>query len=677
MLNPNGANIYSAGLTDFAELVYDIVVVKAPKGLPVASEWEKVYKILPILHSLKVADSLQEENVNALYDCLVQLLNIYNTSGYPTPNQPAPVIIAQGTPGPKGDKGDPGTNGTNGTNGLSIVWLGSFVSAPLAPAINNAYYDSTLNKSYVWDGAVWQIIAQDGVDGINGVDGAAGADGADGADGNTVLNGTVNPTTQGVDGDFYYNTVTQTMFGPKTGGVWGSGTVLKGTNGTNGTNGVDGADGEQGPAGVDGEDGVDSFMYVAYADSAAGSGYILCESNDPLAVLSAFDPSKDWIGIIVSDTAIGETISAVNFTGKFTKYQGTGDRWTTSSNTSLLIGIGNKSLIVETDLAYSVGQTVVIADPIAYTNRMEGYVVSYNPATGQLVVSVSNSFGAGTLTSWAVSLQAFTSDPPTTYGGASPSTVTVNDLPSGTAITGFSYDTLFEHIFAPYISSTFSAFAMDGQATDVEVGATISGLKTFTWTTTTPANVQTNSITLRDETNATNLATGLADDSTESGVAITSVTKTSPASHTWRILATRLSPGTGTFQRDFIVNWKWRKYIGTSTNTTLTEAQIEALASNSLSDTVAGTHALAAGGYKYFCWPDSFGSPTADTGFKDTATSLAVTMADSTDDAAFSNTQNGWSYALVSVTNANAQTTNYRVYRTRYQLGGAITIQVS
>jgi hypothetical protein len=46
MLNPNGADIYSAGLTDFAELIYEIVVTKAPKGTNVTKDWEKVYKII-------------------------------------------------------------------------------------------------------------------------------------------------------------------------------------------------------------------------------------------------------------------------------------------------------------------------------------------------------------------------------------------------------------------------------------------------------------------------------------------------------------------------------------------------------------------------------------------------------------------------------------------------------
>ena len=101
------------------------------------------------------------------------------------------------------------------------------------------------------------------------------------------------------------------------------------------------------------------------------------------------------------------------------------------------------------------------------------------------------------------------------------------------------------------------------------------------------------------------------------------------------------------------------------------------MASSLLTSSETDTYSFAAGDYKYFAWPDSFGSPTASTGFKDTSTNLAVAMADSTDNAFFSNEQNGWYYGTVSVTNTYGQTTTYRVYRTKNVLGGSINIQVS
>lgn len=60
--------------------------------------------------------------------------------------------------------------------------------------------------------------------------GPTGAQGAQGASGNSLLSGTVNPTAgDGVDGDFFLNVATSTLYGPKASGVWPtSGTALTG-----------------------------------------------------------------------------------------------------------------------------------------------------------------------------------------------------------------------------------------------------------------------------------------------------------------------------------------------------------------------------------------------------------------------------------------------------------------
>lgn len=57
--------------------------------------------------------------------------------------------------------------------------------------------------------------------------------GADGLDGAGVLHGAGNPTSgDGVTDDFWINTTAWTIFGPKVGGSWGSGTSLVGPGGT-------------------------------------------------------------------------------------------------------------------------------------------------------------------------------------------------------------------------------------------------------------------------------------------------------------------------------------------------------------------------------------------------------------------------------------------------------------
>jgi hypothetical protein len=59
--------------------------------------------------------------------------------------------------------------------------------------------------------------------GAPGAQGPSGAIGQAGINGNSILNGTSNPTSnQGNNGDFFLNTATTTLFGPKANGQWPS-----------------------------------------------------------------------------------------------------------------------------------------------------------------------------------------------------------------------------------------------------------------------------------------------------------------------------------------------------------------------------------------------------------------------------------------------------------------------
>lgn len=82
-----------------------------------------------------------------------------------------------GTPGPTGPAGPTGPTGPTGpagSNGVSISWLGTLASAPGSPNLNEAYYNSTDGRSYIWDGTSWQTLAQDGVAGPVGPAGPVG-----------------------------------------------------------------------------------------------------------------------------------------------------------------------------------------------------------------------------------------------------------------------------------------------------------------------------------------------------------------------------------------------------------------------------------------------------------------------------------------------------------------------
>lgn len=221
-----------------------------------------------------------------------------------------------------------------------------------------------------------------------------------------------------------------------------------------------------------------------------------------------------------------------------------------------------------------------------------------------------------------------------------------------------------------YANPAFTSFG-NGIGTPVEVGATIgNGPITFTWSTSNSGNVAANSVSITDTTASSVLASGLANNGTDA-ITLGAITNNAPAAQVWTIGATDTQ--SRTFTDTYEVDWEWRVYAGTSANLTLTANQIKALTDfSSLATGFAGTYSLSTGGYKYLAYPDSMGSVSSFI-----ANNFPVSIATSADNAAYSNTANGWSYALVSVTNTNSVTTNYRVYRSQYVLGGALVMAVS
>jgi hypothetical protein len=235
-------------------------------------------------------------------------------------------------------------------------------------------------------------------------------------------------------------------------------------------------------------------------------------------------------------------------------------------------------------------------------------------------------------------------------------------------------NTALNGILNPYQAPGFTAFAITGQSTTLEVGASISsGAKTFTWSTSNGGNVQANSISIVDTTLSATLASGLANDGTES-LSISAITDSAPQTHVWTVSGTNTE--SGGFSRTFTVSWLWKAYAGTSASATLDASGIQALADfASLTSTPLRTYSLSVGGYKYVAFPDSFATPSL---WKDPATGFNVPLATVIDNAAYSHTDSaGNQYAIVSVTNANSVTTNFRVYRSQNTLGGSLSLQVS
>jgi len=113
-----------------------------------------------------------------------------------------------------------------------IVFNGLFANLPQDLDIGELAW--TTDTAQLWIGTATTPV-------LAAVDGTNGTDGTDGADGKTILSGAVAPTTEGVAGDFYLDTVLFNFYGPKAGTgetPWGSPTSLVGPAGEDGTDAV-------------------------------------------------------------------------------------------------------------------------------------------------------------------------------------------------------------------------------------------------------------------------------------------------------------------------------------------------------------------------------------------------------------------------------------------------------
>lgn len=146
------------------------------------------------------------------------------------------VTLLQGPTGPQGETGLTGATGETGPQGLTGA---TGEQGPIG------------------------LTGATGPEGPQGLTGATGSAGADGADGKTVLSGSGDPTTEGTDGDFYLNTTTTILFGPKA-TTWPAGVSLIGPQG------LTGATGEQGPQGLTGATGAQGIQGLTGATGPQG-----------------------------------------------------------------------------------------------------------------------------------------------------------------------------------------------------------------------------------------------------------------------------------------------------------------------------------------------------------------------------------------------------------------------
>ncbi len=242
------------------------------------------------------------------------------------------------------------------------------------------------------------------------------------------------------------------------------------------------------------------------------------------------------------------------------------------------------------------------------------------------------------------------------YTNLNPTPTNIGGISSGSTFLNQNMQDMWDALLYPYQSPSFTNFTMNSQNTTLEVGSSVyGGNRNFIWSTSESNNINVNSISILDITGGNiMLGTGLVNDGSETLPIGGNITKLTNTLHQWRITA--INTESVTLTRNFNVNWYWRLFYGESALSVLTESDVEGLRLNSLTNSITGNYSFLANGYKYIAHEESLGTLTS---FVDINTGFAVPFE---------------SHIILTITNSNSVTSNYKIYRSTYQLGSDISI---
>jgi hypothetical protein len=349
---------------------------------------------------------------------------------------PAGLPGATGPQGPAGVAGPTGATGPQGPIGLTGP------AGPQGPAGNNGAAGATGAVGPTGPAGVAGTTGPTGLPGATGAQGPQGLTGpagAAGTNGKTVAYGTSNPTSNtGVDGDFYINTTTHTLFGPKASGSWPTGVSLVGPTGAQGPQGLTGATGAAGPQGIQGLTGATGPAGVAGATGPTGAQGIQGLTG-PQGVAGlpgaagATGPAPSGTGIVTVSSGTLQTPGTL-----------TGDVTTTGAGlaTSIATGAVTSDKLLDGTIA-----TADVADAAITDAKIGGVAgskvsgnISGNAANVTGTVAVANGgTGATTLASNNVLLGNGTSALQVVAPGASGNVLTSNGTTWSSAAAGVPY----------------------------------------------------------------------------------------------------------------------------------------------------------------------------------------------------------------------------------------------
>ena len=162
------------------------------------------------------------------------------------------------------------------------------------------------------------------------------------------------------------------------------------------------------------------------------------------------------------------------------------------------------------------------------------------------------------------------------YAGATPTNTVVGGVPSGFDPTGLTSLQLWEKALVQYLNPVFTSFSISGLVSTVEWGTTLTGAKSFNWSINSGSGTVP-TIDVLDNTAGTVLLAGTPNSGTQAVTINTILLNTNGASQSWALRGNNTGNGTTFNSGNFIVTSRPVVFLGQTTSTPTTSAQVRAL----------------------------------------------------------------------------------------------------
>ncbi len=178
---------------------------------------------------------------------------------------PCQAGVGGGATGPAGPTGATGAAGPTGPAGATGA------AGPTGPAGTAGVTGPTGPSGSIGSLGATGPAGATGATGAVGPTGPTGSTGPTGPTGASMQSGTIDPVAGvGADGDFYFNSTSTMLFGPKASGTWPAGVSLIGPTGAAGSQGLQGITGDAGATGPTGPQGAQGTAGTAGTAGATG-----------------------------------------------------------------------------------------------------------------------------------------------------------------------------------------------------------------------------------------------------------------------------------------------------------------------------------------------------------------------------------------------------------------------